>query len=232
VAVEDFLQKGYLPEALNNFVALLGWNPGTDQEIFSMENLIATFLLDKVNKSGAVFDIQKLNWMNGQYIRQLSTEEKVEFLKPYLLKAGFPMEPEDTTRKILESAAQRISYGAELKKEVAIFYQNELEIEDEEAREIMKQESAQEVLTTFLQKLDNFSKISIDEFKTIMSEVQQETGYKKQELWMPIRVGLTGVTHGPDLPLVIEIFGKSKIQNFMQQAIKVTSEFSEKRESE
>ena len=67
--------------------------------------------------------------------------------------------------------------------------------------------------------MDSVSTIGIDEFQAIMEEVQQETGYKKQELWMPIRVALTGVTHGPDLPLVIEIFGKSKIQNFIQQAL-------------
>lgn len=88
VAVEDFLKKGYLPEALVNFVALLGWNPKTEQELFAMDELVAQFDLAKVNKSGSVFDINKLDWMNGEYIRAKSNSELVELSKPYWQETG------------------------------------------------------------------------------------------------------------------------------------------------
>jgi glutamyl-tRNA synthetase len=89
VAVEDYLEKGYLPQALINFLALLGWNPGTDQEFFSLDDLIKQFSLERVSKSGAVFEIEKLNWMNGHYIRELPENERNEFLTSLFKQAGF-----------------------------------------------------------------------------------------------------------------------------------------------
>jgi glutamyl/glutaminyl-tRNA synthetase len=121
VAVEDFLIKGYLPAALNNFVALLGWNPGTDQEIFTMAQLIDGFSLERVNKSGAVFDLQKLNWMNGQYIRQLPENERRTFLIPYFKKFGYSTEGSDKTGKIVDSISKRISFGDEVKMKPLYF---------------------------------------------------------------------------------------------------------------
>src|SRR5690606_3018189 len=84
VAVEDFVERGYFKEAFVNFIALLGWNPTADREIFSMDELIATFSLEKVNKAGAVFDTQKLDWMNSQYLRAFEPAELVQRLKPYM----------------------------------------------------------------------------------------------------------------------------------------------------
>jgi glutamyl-tRNA synthetase len=219
VTVEEFLQKGYLPAALNNFVALLGWNPGTDKEIFDLDHLIEEFSLERVNKSGAVFDLQKLNWMNGQYLRQLPENERRTFLIPYFQKFGYSTEPPEITGKIVDSISKRISFGDEVEKEAAIFYTDSLKIEEKEARGILQQESARAVLQAFLNKAEDFPELGVEEFKTIMKDVQQETGYKKDELWMPVRVALTGVNHGPDLPLVIEVFGKKKIQKYIRQAL-------------
>jgi glutamyl-tRNA synthetase len=219
VAVEDFLIKGYLPAALNNFVALLGWNPGTDQEIFTMAQLIDEFSLERVNKSGAVFDLQKLNWMNSQYIRQLPETERRSFLVPYFKKFGYSTEGSDKTGKIVDSISKRISFGDEVKNEAAIFFTDSLIVSEEESRDILQKESARTVLKAFLDKTDDFTEVGVEEFKSIMKEVQEQTGFKKEELWMPIRVALTGVNHGPDLPLVIEMFGKNKIQNFIKQAL-------------
>ena len=88
VSVEDFLNKGYLPQALLNFVAFLGWNPKSEKEIFSMAELIAEFSLSNVNKSGAVLDINKLDWINGLYIRQISNEALAQALIPYWKASG------------------------------------------------------------------------------------------------------------------------------------------------
>ncbi len=224
VAVEDFLQKGYLPEALNNFVALLGWNPGTDQEIFSMQELIDQFSLERVNKSGAVFDLAKLNWMNGQYIREMDESRRNQFLLPYLEKAGFDTTDDERSKKIISTVYQRISFGDEIKSKAAIFFSDKLILEDDEAREVLQKPTALTVLETFLQKITSIPEIDVDSFKQVMKEVQQETGIKKQDLWMPIRVAITGVTHGPELPIVMEIFGKKKIESFVGQAIEIARE--------
>ncbi len=219
VAVEDFLEKGFLPQALINFVALLGWNPGTDQEIFSLDELIEKFSLERVNKSGAVFDLQKLKWMNGHYIRELPEEEREAFLRKFLQKAGYDVSDRERTSKIIQAIYKRVETGEDVAREAAIFYQDRLHISEPEAKELLQKESARAVLSTFLEKIRPLPQLDVQTFSAVMKEVQQETGYKKQELWMPIRVALTGVTHGPDLPLVIEIFGKEKIESFIRQAI-------------
>jgi len=221
VAVEDFLKKGYLPQALNNFVALLGWNPGTDQEIFSMEELIDQFSLERVNKSGAVFDLAKLNWMNGQYIREMDESRRNQFLSPFLKKADFDTADDERSKKIISAVYQRISFGEEIKSKAAIFFSDKLILEDDEAREVLQKPAALTVLEAFLQKITAIPEIDVDSFKSIMKEVQQDTGIKKQDLWMPVRVAITGVTHGPELPIVMEIFGKSKIESFVSQAIEI-----------
>lgn len=219
IAVEDFLQKGYLAEALNNFIALLGWNPGTDKEIFSLQELIEQFSLERVNKSGAVFDLVKLNWMNGHYIRELSEERRNDFLIPFLEKAGFDVSDIQKTKKIVSAVYQRASFGEEISRKAAMFYRDNLVIEDREAKEILQRPSAKIVLNTFLQKIKSINILDIEAFQRLMKDVQQETGIKKQDLWMPIRIAITGVTHGPELPIVIEVFGKEKIQNFVRQAL-------------
>ncbi len=222
VAVEEFLNKGYLPEALNNFVALLGWNPGTDQEIFSMKELIQQFSLERVNKSGAIFDLQKLNWMNSYYIRELSPEKRNDFLIPFLKKAGYDISDPQKTVKIIEAIHKRISFGDEVEQQATIFFGDNLEVLETEAKEILRKPISKDVLRSFLNEMKTAADIDIEVFKNIMKTVQQQTGVKKDDLWMPIRVALTGVTHGPELPMVIEIFGKKKILNYVQQALRMS----------
>ncbi len=219
VAVEDYMAKGYLPEALINFVALLGWNPGTEQEIFSLKELIERFRLERVNKAGAVFDVQKLNWMNGVYIRRLSEDRLVEFLTPFLEKKGYDVSDRERTRKIILAVYKGIDKGEDIAEAARIFFQENVEITEPEARKLLKKETSYTVIKVFYEKLHSLDRLDVDIFKQVMKEVQTETGIRKQDLWMPIRIALTGVTHGPELPYVIEIFGLEKVKSFVRQIL-------------
>ncbi|GAB4339745.1 MAG: glutamate--tRNA ligase [Calditrichia bacterium] len=219
VAVEDFLAKGYLPEALNNYIALLGWNPGNDQEFFTLEELMEQFSLERVNKSGAVFDIQKLRWMNGQYIKQLPEEKRHEFLLPFLEDPRFSAFDEQNKKLIVDAFYKAIGYGLELKEKAELFIKDSLVIEEPELREMLKQESAKTVLSQFLEKVESLDTLDLNIFLAVMKSIQKETGIKKQELWMPIRVAITGVDHGPELPQVIQIMGKERISRFVRQVL-------------
>ncbi len=219
VAVEDYIAKGYLPEALINFVALLGWNPGTEQEFFTREELIEAFSIERVNKSGAVFDLQKLNWMNGHYIRKLPEDQLIDFLLPFLKQAGYQLPDEAKTRKIILAVYQSIDYGAQIGDAAKIFFNDNWEIREEEAAEFLRKGTSLTVLQEFLNCLPDVPELTMDNFKAAMKAVQTATGIKRQELWMPVRIALTGVMHGPELPIVIEVFGKEKVQNFVEQAI-------------
>jgi glutamyl-tRNA synthetase len=211
VAVEDFRKKGYLPQALVNYVALLGWNPETEQEIFTMEELIRSFSLEKVNKAGAVFDTAKLDWMNGQYIRSLTAEKAMEFFKPQLKEAGVDISSPQQTAKIIEVLQKRISNAAEIKDIVKIFVKDEIEIKDPEALEILKPPSVKIVLQSFLEKVNSLENFNSGSLPSLMKEIQQEKEIKGPLLWKPVRVALTGEVSGPELPLVIDIFGKEKV---------------------
>lgn len=219
VAVEDYLEKGYLPQALVNFLALLGWNPGTDQEFFGMKELIEQFSLERVSKSGAVFDIEKLKWMNGHYIRELHEEERIKFLTPLLEKAGFDTSDGEKTRKIVSGIYKKISNVEDVVKEAKILNPDEIEITEKDALEFLKKDTSKSVLVIFLKGLEKIDELGMESFKKIMMDVQNQTGITKQDLWMPIRIALTGVTHGADLPLVIEIYGKKKVEHFVRKVL-------------
>jgi glutamyl-tRNA synthetase len=219
VTIEDYLEKGYLTQALINFLALLGWNPGTDQEFFKMDDLVQQFSLERVSKSGAVFDIEKLNWMNGHYIRELPENERIEFITSLFKRAGFDVSDKEKTSKIISGIYKKINNKEDLIRETQIFYQDEVDIVEKEALDFLKKDTSKKVLEIFLENLNLIDKLDMESFKNIMKNVQDKSGITKQELWMPIRIALTGITHGPDLPLVIEIFGKAKAQDFVNQVL-------------
>src|SRR4029077_11839133 len=125
VSVQDFLDKGYLPQALINFLAFQGWNPKTEQEIFSMFELVEEFSLDKINRAGAIFDLDKLDWFNSQYIRKLKIDELFVRCLPYLIKAGIQTEnyPKRFIENVLELERERLKKLSEIGERVMYFFE-------------------------------------------------------------------------------------------------------------
>jgi glutamyl-tRNA synthetase len=220
VAVEDYRTKGYLPEALLNFVALLGWNRGDDEEIFSIDDLIKDFRLERVNKSGAVFNIEKLNWMNGIYIRNMPEEKYLSLALEKMKKFSHDTVNKKTNEKIALALRNGIETFDDLIEQSKIFFSDGPIVYSKSAVEWIKLNSSKTVFTAIITEIRNFPEITLDTFKTVMGNVQKETGLKGKEIWMPVRSALTGVTEGPELPQVIQILGKDKIITLLEQAIK------------
>ncbi|MBU5678153.1 glutamate--tRNA ligase [Alkaliphilus sp. MSJ-5] len=221
VAVEDFLNKGYLPEGLVNYIALVGWSPEDNQEIFSMKELEESFSLERVSKSGGVFDVNKLNWVNGHYIRESSVERITDLAIPHLIEVGYITEDEAKERyewlKDLVSVLQdRISYVAEIKDKSDVFFKTEIELKDDESKELIKVEHLPQLLDVFQSKVEEAEAIDEDFGKKVFKEIQKETGIKGPNLFKPIRVVLTGEVHGPDLPLVMKVLGSENILKRIQ----------------
>ncbi|RMH64556.1 MAG: glutamate--tRNA ligase [Calditrichaeota bacterium] len=211
VAVEDYRRKGYLPQALVNFVALLGWSPGDDRELFSIDELIETFTLDRVNKSGAVFDIDKLNWMNAHYLRNMPVEEQVAFLKPFMEAAGMDVSREDRVALMVRAMVPRIDKGEDVARYSALFRGDLPEISETEALDVLRMPDAAAVLKRFSALCREQAELTPENFKTLMKSIQKELGVKGPALWKPVRVAITSTTQGPDLPLVIEVLGREKV---------------------
>ncbi|MGE5392980.1 MAG: glutamate--tRNA ligase [Candidatus Saccharibacteria bacterium] len=229
VAVRDFLKNGYLPEALINFVALLGWNPKTEEEIFSLKELIERFDLGKLNKAGAVFDLDKLDWINGLYIRKLSKDDLFERLKPYLADSGIEIEkyPKEFLEKVLLLEQGRLTKLSEIGERVGYFFGEPaydpsiLIWKKSDAAAIKKN---LEALETFLAGLDpkDFSREKLEELtKKFISDSSLTNG---EVLW-PLRVALSGLEASPGPFEIVDAFsalpdGKDRILGRIGTAIK------------
>lgn len=216
VSVGDFLAKGYLPEALVNYLALLGWSPEDDQEIFAMEELIQAFDLSRINKSGAVFDRSKLNWMNAHYIKELPIEILVKNLIPFIIDAGY-IQVEDVENrkewleKIGELLRERIEYFAQAKEELTLILKNDFVVTDEEALEFLRAESTKRLYHVLVEKIEATDVLNASCGKAILKEIQKQEKIKGKMLYMPSRIMITGEMHGPDLTLIMDVLGKDEI---------------------
>ncbi|RAK48574.1 glutamate--tRNA ligase [Macrococcoides bohemicum] len=213
--IEQYHDLGYLPEALFNFIGLLGWSPEGEEEIFSKAQFIEMFDEKRLSKSPAFFDKQKLAWINNQYMKTKDLDTVFEMTLPHMEKAGLisnnPTEAELAWAKSLVSLyQQQMSYAGEIVELSELFFKDELAL-DEEASEVVNGEQVPELvksLTAQLEALDTFDAASI---KAAIKAVQKETGIKGKNLFMPIRVMVSGQTHGPELPNTMELLGKDKV---------------------
>lgn len=218
VAVHDFEAKGYLPEALVNYIALVGWSPEDGAEIMSMDEMIEKFSLDRISHSGGVFSIDKLKWFNNHYIRKADISRLLALSKKFFVDAGYCPEEEyeANLRKytlIIEALRERLNTLGDIALFKDYYTAEAVEPENDEAREILASESSRKVVKSLIGMLqsrlnenDAFV-LTGEEFKAILKQVSAETGEKGKNLFMPVRIAISGEMHGPDLAATAEIIG-------------------------
>jgi nondiscriminating glutamyl-tRNA synthetase len=223
--IEQYRELGYLPEAIMNFIVLLGWSPGGEQEIFSKEELIAQFRLDRISKSGAVFDTEKLNWMNNHYLRQADLARVVDLAIPHLAKAGrIPAELDAKQREWVTALValylEQLRYAGEIVELTAMFFDEQPALE-EEAASVLAEEQVPVVLRAFAEQVGAAADeaYTADGIKAMLKAVQTETGFKGKQLFMPIRTALTGQTHGRDLNQTLWLLGKETVLARLQDRL-------------
>jgi nondiscriminating glutamyl-tRNA synthetase len=213
--MEQYKELGYLPEALFNFITLLGWSPVGEDEIFTKEELIKIFDPKRLSKSPAVFDRNKLTWMNNQYIKSADLDKVVELSLPHLIKAGRisanPSKEEmEFARKLIALYQEQMSYGAEIVPLTELFFKDEI-VYGEEEQEILNEEHVHQVLKVLLQEMEQVEPFVSSEIMAAIKRVQKATGVKGKKLYMPIRVAVSGQAHGPSIGETIELLGKDKV---------------------
>ncbi|WP_373231627.1 glutamate--tRNA ligase [Cohnella sp.] len=221
--IEQYDDLGYLPEAMFNFITLLGWSPEGEEEIYTREQLIEIFNANRLSKSPAVFDTAKLNWLNQHYMKQASPERVIEICIPHLKAAG--RLPESPNEQELHWAAALVTlfrdhlrFGAEIVPLSDLFFQDLPELDDE-ATIVMAEETVPAVLQAFRKEIETAGEegFTIDNMKTLIKAVQGTTGIKGKGLFMPIRVALTGQMHGPDLNGTIWLLGRNEVLKRLQR---------------
>ncbi|ADY54669.1 glutamyl-tRNA synthetase [Syntrophobotulus glycolicus DSM 8271] len=216
-AVIDYFQKGYLPEAMVNFIALLGWSPAGEKEFFTMEELKEEFSLQRVSKSPAVFDVNKLNYINSHYLKEADLERLGCLALPFLQEEGLfvqdlSSEDQNWIRIFLGAVREKISSLSEIKAYVQYFYGQIISEPDQEAASVLRGETVPQVLELFMEKITAAEKLDPSRAKGILKEIGKELNLKGKDIFMPIRISLTGKMHGPDLDAIIALLGKDSIQ--------------------
>jgi nondiscriminating glutamyl-tRNA synthetase len=224
VYVGEFREQGYLPEALFNFMALLGWSTGSEEEILSREEIVERFDIKNVNKSGAVFDREKLNWMNGKYIRAAELDRIVELSIPFLIDSGLiDQEYADKNRewlaKVIDEARTGVDYLAQISSEAELFL-TEIEFEDpEKAAEEFVGEDVKIVFEALKEKLFACEELTPEAVAEIFSELKDELPVGARTIYHPTRLAITGRGSGPEMTGVISIFGAEEVASRLDNAL-------------
>lgn len=230
VAVEDYRDKGYLKDALINFVALLGWNAGDDKEFYYMNELIEKFSLERVNKAGAVFDLQKLNWLNAEHLRKMSDVNILNLLKNEILNSQSTILMADKFSvlnltdnyllQIIVAMKERVSFVKEFITNCLYFYTPPAEYEQKSVEKNWKPETPQQlkILAEAFAKLSNPTK---EDFENTFTKVAEELNIGKGKLIHPLRLAVSGQSTGPGMFDLLFILGKEEVVKRINKAIEI-----------
>ncbi len=215
----QYREMGYLPEALFNFLALLGWSPEGEQEILTKEEIIKAFTLERVAKSPAVFDLDKLNWVNQLYMKMKSVPRLAELLKPFLGKSVWSpyIDQLDDHRYhlLVEAIRDHLVCLADVTDQMDVFF-GEV-VYEEEAWNALRGEGVKNILRAFQEELPELSQPA--EAKEFIKATTKKLKLKSKDVYMPLRSALSGRTHGPELPYLLLIWGRDEVMRRIDQTI-------------
>ena len=223
-SVTEYRNMGYLPEAVVNYLALLGWTPKGEQEIFTEEELIKQFSMKRVSSNDAVFDINKLNWINFQYMKKLDADQLYDLIVPFLVKAGYvdaavSEEKKDWLKKVIWFMKDHIYFAGQAADELKFFFEDMPKITDENVLAVMKEETSGKLLKAFIEDLKALETFDQAEIKKCFNACMKAQGIKGKAAYEPTRIALTGVTQGPGMFEMMELFGREKTMDRLEAAL-------------
>jgi glutamyl-tRNA synthetase len=221
-AVTDYQNGGYLPDVLMNFIALLGWSDGTDQEIYTREELIAKFSLENVTNHAAVFDVQKLDWMNGLALRSMPLSELAQRCVPYLQAAGLIPDPvpDDMlpyVEAVIALEQERLRKLGDAPEMASFFFKKDIDWEDKAFKKVQA-EGAKDILNAAADALEAVEDWTVETVEAAVRRVVDSLGVKVGVVVHPVRAAVTGRTVGPGLFETIEVLGKAKSVRRLREA--------------
>ena len=223
-AVSEFVEKGYLTEALLNFVALLGWSPSDGHEIKSLDEIIADFRINEVSSSNSIFEYDKLNWMNGKYIKKMDIKKLANLARPFLSMYDLSEMSEENYERMIEVTREPITILSDLVNDVKYFFGQDAEIEPDVQTKILDSEDGQKVLRYVVDnELDKWDFEDSEKLHEQLADLRayfKEQGIKPKETMWAIRAAVTGRTHGADMVAILQILGKERSVRRIKAATK------------
>jgi glutamyl-tRNA synthetase len=215
---KGFREEGYSPEATANFLALLGWNAGTEQEMFNMEELIQAFSFERVHKAGARFDIQKANWFNQQYLKSRDDNSIIEQVKPFFAAKDIAVTDEQLVQ-IVHLLKDRVHFVKEIADE-SVFLFNAPEEYDQDVVLKKWNEEAVNAISAFKDALNEFEGDFVaSNIKSVLAASMEAIGVKMGKVMQALRLAITGAGAGPDLMVIMEILGKEEVLSRLNNSI-------------
>ncbi len=222
VAVEDYRKKGYLKEALINFIALLGWTAGDDREFYYLDELISSFSLERINKSGAVFDIEKLNWLNAEHLRAKPDTEILSMLREELKESKYSGQEltDEYILKVIEAMKPRVSFVKEFISNCAYFYEDPETYEEASVKKGWKPQSS-DILKKFAEKISVFKNPMKEDYEAALKSTAQEMSVGNGAVIHPLRLAVSGVSGGPGIFDICFILGKDRTLSRIRKATEI-----------
>lgn len=219
VMVRQYRELGYEPEALVNYLAFLGWNPGTEQEIFTLEELIEAFSLERVRPAAVQFSLDKLRWYNQQFIRRMSVEELARKAMPYLQKHGLAAD-EAYVQKVAALMQERITFVEELVTFCRFFYEDPTTYEEQGIQKRWKENSAK-LVRAYADQLEQLDGLTAEQAEQTLRALAEAQGVKAAEIIHPTRLAISGLSFGPSLFEMMEVIGKEACVRRLRRAAEV-----------
>ena len=220
VSVREFREKGFLPEALLNYLSLLGSSFSDAKEICTVDEMIRDFSLERAGRSGAIFDEDKLRWLNAVYIRNEDPERLADRSADFIRAAGFDPGAPDRKRmiEIIRAVQPNMVTLADLGDEMAPFYAETFRM-DPDAQKLLRSEDGRKVLSAFYNALAAADPTAENSYHSALEKVRLDSGVKGKALYLPVRAALTGRLKGPELDKIYGILGRKEILNRIKRAL-------------
>ena len=222
-AVSQYREEGFLPEALKNYLVLLGWTPPSAQETLSLERMIEEFSIEDVSKSAPVYNRKKLEWLNSYYIRAKNEGQLSKVLIPYLQKAGIRIDQTNPQwlNQVSELLKENLVVLSEVEQYLGIFFDEKFFFEDG-AKAILQDPRNRETLSSVLRFLEDPSNIRSDDQDPLLSQLEKKAGRKGKDLYAPLRAAVTGKTRGPELAKTLPLLGRERIIRRIKMALELS----------
>ncbi|MFU0783286.1 MAG: glutamate--tRNA ligase [Thermoanaerobacterium thermosaccharolyticum] len=221
-SVQEFRDLGYLPEAIINYITLLGWIPSDGEEVFSTEKSISEFTLDRVSKNPAIYDTKKLTWLNGIYIRDCDIDRLTKEVIPFLINKGLIGDnyDYDYIKKVVSAVREREKTLNEIAEAMSYYFNDEFDYDEKGVKKYFEKDGVDNILKEAIEVLDKVDDFNLVETEKAYRDLIEKLDIKSGDLFHPTRLAISGRTFGPGLFDIMELLGKKKTIERIKKAIK------------
>jgi glutamyl-tRNA synthetase len=209
--VATYIERGYAPEAVRNYLCLLGWSPKDNREKIDIDEVVKLFELEKINRRNAAFDLDKCFWLNGQYIAQMSLDRFVELTRPFLEKADIDAPDKGYLRAVLAIVKEKVKLLSDVPEWTRYFFAEEYEFDPAAVEKVFGKPEAAERLTALREEFAKIENWNLEPLESTLKALAQKLGCKTGDLVHPARVATSGRSIGPSLYLMLEVMGKERV---------------------